>query len=384
MIKAWDGDGHVSESEVTFSDKYWDPKLADRRPVVVEADPNGPLFWMIDTRSFPVRAGPFQQAGFPFSKNGIPAKVTPGISPYDPIDSTELRSAAVRLKQLDRENIDVQVLYPTMFLSYPITFDRELSVAMMRAYNSWIADITSQAPDRLKWVTIVDPIDPQASVKEIERTKKMGSVGVMLLGMTGDVRIDDPQMEPIWRAAAEANLPVAVHTGHSFRALGYVNDTHHDKTTLSFWLTVQFAFQRVISKGVADRYPNLRIAFLEAGCSWVPGLVDRVSDYSGFPGARAGEDFQRGYKAKHLPKEYIERGQFYFGFEVDEKMLPYAIEEFGDNCWLYGSDIPHGDRLFDAVNIFLQRKDISEESKRKLLVDNVARFYGISVPAAKT
>ena len=32
MIKAWDSDGHVSESEVTFSDKYWDPKLTDRRP----------------------------------------------------------------------------------------------------------------------------------------------------------------------------------------------------------------------------------------------------------------------------------------------------------------------------------------------------------------
>ncbi len=379
LIKAWDADGHVSESEVTFSDKYWEPKLKDRRPRVIEVDPDGPLFWMIDTRSFPVRTGPFQQAGFPLSKNGVPAKVTPGIHPKDPVESAELRSAAMRLHQLDRENTEIQVLYPTMFLSYPITFDPELGVAMMRAYNSWIADITSQAPDRLKWVTIVDPIDPKASVKEIERTREMGSVGIMLLGMTEDWRIDDPRMEPIWAAAAEAKLPVAVHTGHSFRALGYVNDTHHDKTTMSFWLTVQFAFQRVISKGIADRYPDLRIAFLEAGCSWVPGLVERISDYSGFPDARAGLDFRRGYEAKHLPKEYIQRGQIYFGFEVDEKLLPHAIEEFGDECWLYGSDIPHGDRLFDAVNVFLQRKDVSEESKQKMLVDNVACFYGLSL-----
>jgi hypothetical protein len=192
---------------------------------------------------------------------------------------------------------------------------------MMRAYNSWIADLTSQASDRLKWVTLVDPVDPHASVGEIKRTKEMGSVAVMLLGVTGDIRIDDPAVEPIWAAANEVGLPVAVHTGHSFRALGQVNDTHHDKTALSFWLTVQFAFQRVISKGIADRYPNLRIAFLEAGCSWVPGLVERITDYSGFPGARAGEDFRRGYKARHLPKEYIERGQIYFGFEVDEKLL---------------------------------------------------------------
>ena len=261
MIKAWDSDGHVSESEVTFSDKYWDPKLKDRRPTIIESGPDGPLYWMIDTRSFPVRSGPFQQAGFPLSKNGKPAKVTPGISPYDPVESAEMRSVKSRLEQLDRENTAVQVIYPTMFLSYPITYDRDLAVAMMRAYNSWIADLTSQAPDRLKWVTLVDPVDPRASVDEIKRTKQMGSVAVMLLGVTGDIRIDDPPMEPIWAAANEVGLPVAVHTGHSFRALGTVNDTHHDKTAISFWLTVQFAFQRVISKGIADRYPNLRIAF---------------------------------------------------------------------------------------------------------------------------
>lgn len=54
-------------------------------------------------------------------------------------------------------------------------------------------------------------------------------------------------------------------------------------------------------------------------------------------------------------------------------------EEFGDECWLYGSDIPHGDRLYGAVDVFPQRKDVSEESKRKLLVDNTARFYGLEV-----
>ena len=144
MIKAWDADGHVSESEVTFSDKYWDPALKDRRPRTIETGPDGPLYWMIDTRSFPVRSGPYQQAGFPLSKNGVSAKITPGISSHDPVESAEMRSVKARLEQLDREHTDVQVIYPTMFLSYPITYDRALAVAMMRAYNSWIADLTAQ------------------------------------------------------------------------------------------------------------------------------------------------------------------------------------------------------------------------------------------------
>ena len=109
----------------------------------------------------------------------------------------------------------------------------------------------------------------------------------------------------------------------------------------------------------------------------MPALVERIEEYSGLPGARAGVDFNRGYKGKYLPKEYVERGQVYFGFEVDEKLLPFAIEEFGDQCWVYGSDIPHGDRLYGAVDVFLKRNDISEESKRKLLVDNTARFYAL-------
>jgi hypothetical protein len=71
-----------------------------------------------------------------------------------------------------------------------------------------------------------------------------------------------------------------------------------------------------------------------------------------------------GLQGQALPKEYIEGGQIYFGFEVDEKLLPFAIEEFGDQCWVYGSDIPHGDRLYGSVDVFLKRDDISEESKR--------------------
>lgn len=382
-IKAWDADGHVSESQVTFSDKYWEPGPKIQRPEVLEIGPGRAHRWLIDTRAFPVRSGPYQQAGFPLSKDGRSAKVTPGINAMDPVESAELRTVAARLEQLDRENTQLQVVYPTMFLSYPITFDAGLSVAMMRAYNSWIADVTSTAPDRLKWVTIIDPIDPEASAREIERTKSLGSVGIMMLGMTGDCRVDDAAMEPVWEAAAANGLPVAVHTGHSFRALGQVCDTHHDKTTMAFWLTVQFAFQRVISKGIADRYPDLRIAFLEAGCSWVPAVVERVADYSGLGRARAGTDFNRGYEAKYEPEEYIRRGQIYFGFEVDEKLLPFALEEFGDECWLYGSDIPHGDRLYDSVGVFLKRTDVTDASKQKLLVDNVARFYNLDAETGR-
>ena len=62
---------------------------------------------------------------------------------------------------------------------------------------------------------------------------------------------------------------------------------------------------------------------------------------------------------------------------VGNILLPFAIEEFSDQCRIYDSNIPHGDRLHGAVDVFLKREDIREESKRKLLVDDTARFYGL-------
>ena len=79
----------------------------------------------------------------------------------------------------------------------------------------------------------------------------------------------------------------------------------------------------------------------------------KFSDPLSFHDLKIGPNKRLKNLSARLRKEYIERGQIYFGFEVDEKLLPFAIEEFGDQCWVYGSDIPHGDRLYGAVDVFL-------------------------------
>ena len=70
-------------------------------------------------------------------------------------------------------------------------------------------------------------------------------------------------------------------------------------------------------------------------------------------------------------------GNVYFGFEVDDRLLPQAIAQVGDGQFLYASDIPHGDREWDSVAELERRTDVSDESKQKLLVTNIERFYGV-------
>jgi predicted TIM-barrel fold metal-dependent hydrolase len=82
-----------------------------------------------------------------------------------------------------------------------------------------------------------------------------------------------------------------------------------------------------------------------------------------------------GYRAELRPEEYIKRGQVYVGFEVNEELLPAILDEYGDECWLYASDIPHNHRMYRAADFLMHRTDVREASKRNLLVGNTARFY---------
>ena len=216
----------------------------------------------------------------------------------------------------------------------------------------------------------------------------MGSVGVMLLGMMGDQHVDHPSLEPVWAAAAEAGLPVGVHVGFCCPPLGNLYDTTYSTSVVPFAFVVLMAFERVMSSGLLDRYPDLRVSFLEGGCQWVPFMADRMGEYSALPGKRTerlmmlGRPGGTGYGAMHDPGEYVRRGQVYFGFEVDDGLLPHMVSEYGADCLLYASDIPHLDRLLDSVAHLQAREDISDETKRKLLIDNTARYYGLPVPPA--
>ncbi|MPZ12989.1 MAG: amidohydrolase family protein [Chloroflexi bacterium] len=390
MLKAWDADGHVYESEATFSDSYWDPTFKDRRPVVVEA--NGTWLWLIDGRPFPVTSGPnVRLGGTPATKGGVPAPFHRQ-RPFDPVDSSDFQSAAARLAVLDREGIALQVNYPTMLLSWPLAHTPGLGAAIARSYNNWMADISGQAPDRLKWVALIDPGDPKQAAREIYRTKAMGSVGVMVWGVVGNRLIDHPELEPIWAAAADTDLTVAVHVGFS-SVLGEMYFTHADTMAVPFVFPLLMGFHSIIAHGLLDRYPRLRVGFLEAGCQWLPFMLERVEETSPFAhrtsSDRRGTDApppmarstRAGYTAELEPEAYIKRGQIFVGFEVDEPMLPYVIERYGDDFLFFASDIPHNHRLVNASAYLEGRTDLSPGSKHKLLVENTARLYGWPVPA---
>ena len=130
-------------------------------------------------------------------------------------------------------------------------------------------------------------------------------------------------------------------------------------------------FVGLMYAGVPEKFPNLRIAFLECGAGWVPYWMERMDE----------EWEKRGDVeaplCKQKPSEYITHGNWFFATEPEEKMLPYVIERIGDDRIVFASDYPHWDAMFPrVVSTIRGRQDISAGAKEKILGKNADALYG--------
>ena len=273
MYWVYDADSHVEEGEIAFSDRYWDQRYRGRRPIVVESDAMGNLSWMVDSQSFPRISGRAPaHAGNPNSRNGVPTAEfrsrvasAAGQGMEITLGGMEFHSAAARLAMMDQAGIAVQVNFPTQLLIWPFAQDPKIGCGVARSYNNHMADIASQAPDRLKWVATIDPADVDESVREVRRCREMGSVGLMLLGTYGDRHLDHPSLEPIWATVAELDMPVAIHPGFCNPGLDNQYTNVIAAFIVPFVFSLMLGFYAVIRSGLLDRYPNLRVGFMENG-----------------------------------------------------------------------------------------------------------------------
>lgn len=382
QINAYDADGHVEEWEGTFSDDYLEPAFRDRRPVVIETgEYEHDYKWLIE--GVPMRIG-----GSPSSKDGIVSTEYERMAKWrGRHESGEFHSAADRLAVMDEEDTLISVNYPTLMLQWPVAKDPALNQALTRSYNNWVADISNQAPDRLKWVTVVDMFDVGEAVREMHRTKAMGSVGLMLLGNYGGRGLDHPDFAPVWQTANDIGMSVNVHPG--FGSLDAIRDypgVAHD----SFMMSVVRGFKAICSSGLLDRYPNVKVSFQETGCAWVDFAIDVMNfdlknlQYRMKLGAVRAENraaIERGLP-KMTPEEYIAAGRVFIGFEVNDDLLPYMVGKYGTACWTYASDIPHAHRKPFSAKYILNRADLSDDAKRTILWEGTAKLYGFDLPLA--
>lgn len=371
-----DADGHVEESEATFSDEYMDPAFRLQRPRVVAVEQM--VYWMIEEQMYPRRVGRgAHNLGTPASYKG--EKTPHARKKSDTIGSMEIRGVAERVEAMDKEGISLQVLYPTLFLAYPLAANPALVTAMSSAYNRFLGDQVG-AHERLKWAAVVNLDDVAGAVEQVREAHGLGAVAVMVLGTIGDRMLDDPAFLPFYEALVERDMTLAIHVGWACPALSGLFTHIYPSSVNAFLMPVLLGFSAMIHSGLLDRFPTMRVGFLEAGCQWVHFMIDRMDHRFVHSGNFLADILVDTVpKAKLAPMEYMRQGNLYLSAEVEDALLPQVVELVGEGQVVYGSDMPHGDREVLSSDYLKQREDLSETVKTRILQDNGARLYNLDI-----
>jgi predicted TIM-barrel fold metal-dependent hydrolase len=346
-----DADAHVIECEHTFD--FLEPEFEKYRPLVVQTtDANRTVasqvgvaqrsFWFMDNRMLP--------------KEG-------NIGANTSREAREMEDISARLAHMDELEIDVQILYPTVFLR-PWTQQPEFEYALTRCYNRWLADIWKQSSNRLRWVVMPPLLSDEAAIRaELEFGKANGACGVYMHGIEHDTALYSERFFSLYAMAEELDLPICFHAGNNSFLLEsmYREDSGFAKAKLPLVAT----FHQLLFKGIPAKFPKLRWAFVEVSAQWVPYALNDLS----IRFARRGVEMS--------PSIMADNNMFVACQVTDD--LDYVVKYAGETQLVVGTDYGHADT---STEIEAMRK-LGSEGKlppavaARILEDNARVLYGL-------
>jgi predicted TIM-barrel fold metal-dependent hydrolase len=361
-----DGDGNCNEPRDLF-DRYLEKEFRERGPKVVDA---GGLRWMIEGKFLPRSVGNWghgSSSGFfgtSMAEKGMAAK------------SQSLDDVQGRLKDLDKEGIDIQVAYPNIMAMASHLDDGDLAAAMCRAYNNYCAEKCQAFNGRIKAIAAVPLQKPDAAAKELKRAiRDLGLVGTVVTGTVGQRNLDDPYFEPFFREANELGAAIGVHwiTG-CFDSPGQerFKDPYFYIHMVGMPFNLMIGCMTLIGGGIMEKYPRIKFVFLEIGAAWLPYWMWRMDDHYDTSSHRLSN-------LPRPPSDYVKSESCFVSCEPDEEGLAHTAEILGEDRIIFASDYPHGDCDFPhSVTKICNRRDLSDHLKENILWKNPARLYGIS------
>lgn len=362
-----DSDSHIEEPAQVW--EYLDEQYQARRPQIVDMKGVPGVrhidsFWLVDGQTYP------KPWGHKASIMGTPITSSFAKGKIFSVESQSLLDVDARIKDLDRFGIDIQVNFPTFFLE-PVTEDVLYEAALMRAYNTWIAERSGRYPDRLKFAAILPLRTPELAVAEVKRAKELGAACVTSFGTVGGKMLHDPSLDPVWAECERQGLPIGIHIGWSHPGLQESGDTVFASQIIGITMPLFLGFFSFIGGGILDRHPNLKVAFLEAGADWLPYMLQRMDHYY-----NADKHFDWEGLPQRKPSEYFKDGNIYVTCEGDEALLPEVVKWVGEDQILISGDIPHAEDRENSMEEIKERTDISDSLKEKILTKNGMRFFG--------
>ena len=281
-------------------------------------------------------------------------------------ETRELIDVEARLRHMDELRVDVQVLFPTMFL-HTFTDRPEIDLALAKSYNRWIAEATEKSRGRLRWAAIMPYLSIDKAVEELKWAKDHGACGVFKKGIECDGRsASDPYFYPIYEEASRLDMPICIHN-----ATGNIQSMTAPRGGLDGGMVAIAAFSALAEAGVPEKFPKLRVGFIETGASWIPYLhADLMA-----------KKLRRTFLPVDVKEDLFRKYRFYVTCHTNDD-LPYILKYGTEDSLMIGTDYSHADQSaeIEALDVIERRGangEIPASIAQKIVSDNPRRFYGL-------
>lgn len=297
----------------------------------------------------------------------------------EPVGDPEVhRDVILSRRAMESFGVDYRVVFPTRMLHLGMHPQPEMEVLMGRAYNRWMVEKVLGADDRIKSLLYLPFSVPEAALRTVEElSDKPGVIG-FLVTSTRNKPVHDNLYMKLYATLEERQKPLAFHGGYhwdepSISQLNRFVGMH----ALGFVLWNLIHMTNWVLNGIPERFPNLKVIWIESGLAWVPFLMQRLDN----------EYLKRVSEApllKRRPSEYM-REMFYTSHPLEttnSKALELTFEMINaETQVLYASDWPHWD--FDVPSTLFDLPFLSERARRNILGESALKLFKLARPKGK-
>ena len=295
---------------------------------------------------------------------------------FDPVE---------RLKALDEDRVDGEVLYPNTPVSNFgfLQADAAFELACVQAHNDALAE-WRESSDRYVPVAIIPYMSEiDVIVREVARSVKRGHRGVVMLAepaltKNGLKRMNDPFWEPLWACCQDLGIPMHWHGSAGLTEQlslpkwhGFTKKEFHTVSTSRLCATPAQLIPNLIFSGILDRYPRLKWACAETGFGWVSYVLE-ATDHEW----EQRQLWKEGIRTK--PSEVFRR-QIYVDFWYEKAGIELR-ELVGVDNIMWESDYPHIASTYPRSWSFVEESlaGVPAEERTKMCYGNALRLYGLA------
>lgn len=358
-------DSHVTEPPDCYQ-KYMDPAFRDRAPHIIHDNKRGDTYVIPGLNNMSVPMGLVAAAGeeshqMTFSGRDFKDWHRSG---WDP---------SHRLADQARDGVAAEMLFATVGMPICGHPDLDYRRACMEAYNRWLVDYCSFAPDRLYGAGQAAIKNPEDGAAELRAIAEQGFKAVMMSGQPGEADYDDPMYDRLWATAVELDLPLCFHvlTGAAYAG--------HRGPKINGLLNIVRSCQDIIGmlifSGVFERFPGLKVVCVEADAGWAPHYAYRMDHIY-----KRHRFWNKCQELSKLPSDYFYEN-IYLTFQDDWTAIRMA-DQLNVNRLMWANDFPHSDSTWplsqDLVSQHMAQLD--DAQRRRILRDNCVELFKLDAP----